>query len=165
MTKHWMAVYTKPRSEKKVAERLRNRDFEVYCPLQTTLRQWSDRRKKVKTPVFPSYVFVFISKSDRLEVLQDPGILNFVFSMGKPAIIHPNEIEAIKLFLNEDGTNKNYEIQQYKKGDAVDFVAGPFINQKGIVESINKSELILLIKSLGMTIKVRTNPTLITKHI
>ena len=54
--RNWRAVYTKPRSEKKVAERLEEQGSEVYCPTQINLRQWSDRKKKVSAPVFPSYV-------------------------------------------------------------------------------------------------------------
>jgi len=66
MSKTWMAVYTKPRSEKKVAERLEKAGIEVYCPLQTVIKQWSDRKKKIKIPVFPSYVFVHVGESERL---------------------------------------------------------------------------------------------------
>ena len=48
---HWFAVYTSPRTEQKVAERLEKEGYEVYLPLVTTLRQWSDRKKKVKIPL------------------------------------------------------------------------------------------------------------------
>ncbi|MGH2644138.1 MAG: transcription termination/antitermination NusG family protein, partial [Chitinophagaceae bacterium] len=51
----WYALYTKSRNEKKVAERLVQKDIEIFFPLQEEVHQWSDRRKKVKVPVFRSY--------------------------------------------------------------------------------------------------------------
>ncbi len=154
---YWMAVYTKPRNEKKVAERLSEKGFQVYCPLITTLRQWSDRKKKVKIPIFPSYVFIFLTEKERVEVLKDPGVLNFVFYLGKPALIKEDEILTIKrLFDNLDDNSEVY-IQKYNKGDKVDIVAGPFRELKGIVEEIKKSEITLLVDSLGMTVKIKTN--------
>ena len=54
----WYAIYTKPRNEKKVAENLAAIGIESYCPIVTTLKQWSDRKKMVETPLIPSYVFV-----------------------------------------------------------------------------------------------------------
>ena len=57
-TKKWHVIYTAPRAEKKVNERLESQGVETYLPLQKTLRQWSDRKKKVSIPLFNSYVFV-----------------------------------------------------------------------------------------------------------
>jgi hypothetical protein len=52
--KHWLVIYTKPRAEKKVNERLLEEGFETYLPLQKVIRQWSDRKKKVEVPLFNS---------------------------------------------------------------------------------------------------------------
>jgi len=41
----WYAIYTRPRAEKQVAERLHEKGIHVYLPLQKKLRQWSDRKK------------------------------------------------------------------------------------------------------------------------
>ena len=46
--------------------------------------------------MFPSYVFAHVDEKERLEIVQDPGVLNFVFWLGKPAIVRDYEIEAIK---------------------------------------------------------------------
>ena len=50
--KIWHALYVRPRSEKKVANELIDMGFEVYLPVITVVRQWSDRRKKVIEPLF-----------------------------------------------------------------------------------------------------------------
>jgi len=154
--KQWMAVYTKPRSEKKVAERLDTLGIEIYCPLQTTIRQWSDRKKKVLVPIFPSYVFVHIEEQDRLHVLQDPGVMNFVFWMGKPAIIKDEEVSAIKAFHNNEHTGQ-FEVCTYKPGDHVDITAGVFSGTGGLVVEQYAGNISLLIESLGMIVKITVN--------
>lgn len=155
MSRQWLAIYTKPRSEKKVAERLQAKSIEVYCPLQTVVRQWSDRKKKVVIPIFPSYVFVHVEEQERREVLMDPSVLNFVFYLGKPAVIKPYEIETIQFFLGEF-KNQDYDISifDYKKGDHVDIVAGPLKGMEGEIEIVEKNSVKLLIQSLGAIIKV-----------
>ena len=51
---NWYVVYTKPKWEKKVAERLDAIGIITYCPLITKVSQWSDRKKKVEVPLFNS---------------------------------------------------------------------------------------------------------------
>lgn len=161
--KYWMAIYTKPRSEKKAAERLTRNNIEVYCPLQTTLRQWSDRKKKVQVPIFPSYIFVHINESERITILSDPSVLNFVYHLGKPAIIRDKEIEILMQFLGDDDSYEEVSIHQYNKGDKVDIIAGPFQEYKGEVDEISKSHVTLLIESLGMVVKIKTKLNYIIK--
>lgn len=151
-----MAIYTKPRSEKKVAERLSQAGLEIYCPLETTIRQWSDRKKKVSVPIFPSYVFLRILESDRKYVLMDPGVLNFVFWQGRPAIIRDEEIEAIKTFHSSDEID-SMRIEAYHIGDVVDITSGSFRGMKGLVHEIGKKTVTFLVESLGVSIKLKIN--------
>ncbi len=44
-SKKWFVLYTKPRNELKVAERLSKLGIEVYTPTRMEVRQWSDRKK------------------------------------------------------------------------------------------------------------------------
>ena len=53
---NWYAIYTMPRAEKKVYERLVDIGVTSYLPLVTTIRIWSDRKKKVTSPLISSYV-------------------------------------------------------------------------------------------------------------
>ena len=155
-TKVWRAVYTKPRNEKKVAERLEQQGIEVYCPVQTTLKQWSDRKKKVSVPVFPSYVFLHVNAKESDTVLQDPSVLNYVYWLGKPAIIREDEIESIRSFLTEN-MDRPLEIVNYREGENVEIFTGPFKGHKGTIDKIKTGKLSLLIESLGMLIRVEVN--------
>ena len=98
---HWFAVYTKPRWEKKVAGILDNNGIENYCPLNKVVKQWSDRKKVILEPLFKSYVFVRVKDSEKWDLKNINGILNFVYWLGKPARIKEEDIFTIKKFLNE----------------------------------------------------------------
>ena len=152
--KNWYAVYTKPRSEKKVAERLSDNGFELYCPLIKTLRQWSDRKKKVQLPMFPGYVFVYVSENERFRILQDSGVLNFVFWLGKPAVIRDHEIEVIK-DIAENGEEININSDTFEVGKLVKIPEGPFKGMTGRVDKLDKRKLIVLVEQLGCMVSFR----------
>src|SRR5206468_12120920 len=96
----WYVVYTKPRWEKKVADLLTRKGIESYCPLNKVKKQWHDRKKIISEPLFTSYVFVHISVHSHNNVLQTSGIINFVYWLGKPAVVRDDEIDTIKSFLD-----------------------------------------------------------------
>ena len=154
--KQWKVVYTKPRSEKRIAERLGERGFDVYCPMQTTLKQWSDRKKKVSIPIFTSYVFLRVTELETDAVLQDPAVLNFVYWLGKPAIIRDEEIDSIKMFLSENKDNA-LKVLNYSNGENVEIVHGPLKGYGGVVDKIKSGKLSLRIESLGMVVSVEVN--------
>ncbi|MGY0408867.1 MAG: transcription termination/antitermination NusG family protein [Polaribacter sp.] len=59
----WHVIYVKYRWEKKVHESLQEISLESFLPQIKTIKQWSDRKKTVLKPLFPSYVFVNINTS------------------------------------------------------------------------------------------------------
>lgn len=160
--RQWMAVYTKPRSEKKIAERLERQGLEVYCPLQITIKQWSDRRKKVSVPVFPSYVFLHVNALETNSVLQDPGVLNFVYWLGKPAAIREEEINNIKSFLT-DNQDASFRVIDYQKDETVVINSGPLLGRLGTIDRLTNNKAVLKIESFGMILKVEINPGKISK--
>ena len=97
----WFAIYTSPRQEKKVANRLAKLDIVVYCPLVIQERQWSDRKKKVEVPLLPSYVFVNLESQDRELVFQVSGVVRYLYWLGQPAIIKDAEIELMQQWLQD----------------------------------------------------------------
>lgn len=156
--RYWYAIYTKARSEKKVAERLSKQGFEVYCPTFTTLKQWSDRKKKVTVPVFSSYVFVKVKERERHLVLQDSGVMNFVFWLGKPAMIKEKEIEQLKLFLGEY-QDSSFTVRALEPGDAITLQQGAFAGEKGKVEKVGNKKVYVLLESVGLIVEVSTDST------
>src|SRR6185295_4409213 len=100
-SKKWYTVYTRAGWEKRVAENLTRRKIENYYPLTKLVRQCDNSKKIVHEPLFNTYVFVRISENEILLLRQIVGVINLVYWLGKPAIIHDKEIEIIKRVLNE----------------------------------------------------------------
>ncbi len=148
---NWFALYTKPRSEKKLAERLKTKGFEVYAPTQTLHKQWSDRIKKVEEPFFKSYVFVRFNEKGKAEVLRTPGVVALVNWLGKPAQIRPTEIAAIKDFL-ERYEGVKLESKEFKKGDELRIKHGKLEDQYGKVVRQSKNRVFLEIEQMGMVL-------------
>ncbi len=146
--KKWLALYTKPRWEKKVNELLTSKGFESYCPLNKVHRKWSDRIKLIEEPLFKSYVFVHIQDEEQTKIRLVNGVLNFVYWLGKPAIIKPQEIDRIKRFLNdyEDVTTESLHI---KPNDQVLVKAGALMDKEAKVIRQLGNRVELEIESLG----------------
>ena len=153
--KKWMALYTKPRWEKKVDRILLQKGLNSWCPVQKTERQWSDRKKIVEVPLFTSYVFVNITPDERLNVLQTDGVLNFVHYLGKPAVIRDEEIALIKSYLQEDEAIVTVQsAQSFRENDKVIVSQGVFMDNSGtIIRSSNKKVYVRL-ESLGQIMVV-----------
>lgn len=93
---NWYAVYTLPRHEKVIAERLIQKDVETYLPLYRAIHRWNRRRAEVDLPLFPGYVFVKISMVHKARVLSHPGVIRLVSFNGKPAHLPDQEIERLR---------------------------------------------------------------------
>lgn len=149
MQKNWYVVYTRSRCEKKVASLLEKKNIEHYCPLNRVIRKWADRKKMVFEPLFISYVFVHVDAQELYLVKKaSTDIVNFVYWLGKPAIIKDVEIQNIRLFLSEH-TNVILERSEIHIGDTVRIVSGPFMDMEGNVTSIVNNKVKMILPSLG----------------
>ncbi len=146
----WKAIYTKPRHEKKVSERLTQKGIEVYCPLQTTVKQWSDRKKKVKEPIFKSYVFVNCDEQEQLAVLQTAGVVQFVYYLKRVAIIRNEEIDQIKRFIEGYENIVLENIDKWKIGDEVRIDEGGMKGLLGEIIDIREKKARLLLNEMGI---------------
>lgn len=149
--KHWYAVYTKPRWEKKVHTLFTEKGMISYCPLNKVRKKWSDRIKMVEEPLFKSYVFVQVKEEEQTEVRMVSGVLNFVYWNGKPAIVKEKEIETIRKFLNEyhDVEAKPINLQANQE---VMVQRGLLMNETGRIVRLMNNKVEVLIESLGYTL-------------
>lgn len=161
MTRKWFAIYSRPRWEKKVNQLLTEKGLESYCPLNKVKRKWSDRVKTVEEPLFKSYVFVKISDEDRTKVRMTPGVINFVYWAGKPALIKEKEINTIKRFLNE---YQNVELKpmNLQVDQRVKITTGPLMDQEGQVMSLHRKMVKVAIDSLGYVLVAYIDKTKLT---
>ena len=117
--------------------------------------------KTVEEPLFKSYVFVKVNDEDRTEVRMTPGVINFVYWDGKPAVVKEKEINAIKNFLNE---YENVEVKPMTVAlnQRVKITAGPLMDQEGEVIGVNRKMVKVAIDSLGYVLVAYIDRTKLT---
>jgi transcription antitermination factor NusG len=147
---NWYVLYTKPRAEKQVAQRIVELGVEMYLPLHKVKRKWSDRVKIVEVPLFNSYIFVKVAQSQLQSLSGINGVSRIVYYLRKPAVVRDAEIEAIKEFL----VLAEYSEIIYE-GDLVAINQGLFENVTGKVLYVTEKGVALFLEELGAKIFVR----------
>ena len=147
-SKHWYAVYTKPRWEKKICAQLEKKGLAYYCPMNKVRRKWSDRYKIIEEPLFKSYVFVQVSEEEKTRVRLTDGVVNFLYWNGKPGVIKDEEIEVIRKFLNEYEQVEARPIS-LAAGEKVRVKTGLLMDKEGIVIKVLNNRAFVVLESLG----------------
>lgn len=140
----WVAVYTKARAEKKVAENLNALQLKPGCegvrsylPLQHQLHSWSDRKKWVDVPLFTSYVFVRITQR-QLEYVRSTDGVAWVVGFGKsslPAFVPQREIDALRRLMDKQMQVFVEQTDKLHKGAHVKILTGAFAGMEGSLVS------------------------------
>jgi len=149
----WYVLHTKPKSEKKVEEKLLSIGIHAYCPTRTEIRFWSDRKKRIEVPVLPSMVLVNVDDKDINMVFESSSVIRYMFWLGKRAIIRQSEIDILKKYLSGDFNIINSKFCDIKLGD--NFRLKSFNNEKGIVNRISNNNIWIYLKSIGYSVKLK----------
>ena len=144
-TKKWYALYTKPGCEKRVSNLLSRKNIENFCPVK---RQWNGRKKVVLEPLFNSYVFIQITEAEMPIVRSTDTVVNFVYWLGKPAVINHEEIEIMKRFMNEYANVKLEKIPLDVNGRVRIIGANP-ADSKANIASVKNNTVKIILPSLG----------------
>ena len=152
--KTWFAIYVRSRNEKKVNEWLNRDGIETYLPLLKTLKQWSDRKKWVQEPLFKSYLFVHITKQEYMKVLQTDGVVRYITFEGKAVPVPPQQILAIKQFLNKE-EDPELLSANFEQGDHVEIMRGSLKGLTGnLIDFRGKQKVQVEIESIGKSIYI-----------
>jgi transcription antitermination factor NusG len=152
----WFAVQTRPRHEKVVAQEVRDRGVTAFLPLVREVRQWSDRRKVVESPLFSCYVFVKLTprNDERLRVLRVNGALRFVGSQGMAIPIPGEQIQAVQLLLEKQLTFCSHPF--LKIGQRVRIRSGALSGVEGIlVARSGERTLVISLNAIQRSLSVR----------
>lgn len=94
----WYLIYTKPRHEKKVHSHLTQMKINSFLPVTKKLRTWHDRRKYVDEPLFPSYVFIYLTDMQSYyEGMDTEGSLYYVKYGKEIARVKDSVVDSIRL--------------------------------------------------------------------
>jgi transcription antitermination factor NusG len=140
--RRWYAVYTYPRHEKVVTEKLESQSVEAFLPMFVIESRWKDRRVRIQTPVFPGYVFTRIKLAERNKVFNIPGVLRILSFNGVPAPIDDSEIDAVKLCLERGCTLKPHPFIEV--GERVRVRSGMLEGLEGLVTRCKNDRILIL---------------------
>ena len=154
----WIAVYTRARSEKRVAFLIHERGLTSFVPLQHRLHKWSDRSKWVDEPLIPSYVFVLLSPFEHHLLFDIPALVRVVMFNGRVAVIRPEEIGLLRK-TEAHRHVKAVAVDQIARGERVEIVGGVFAGHSGVVVRGEKGlRIAVSIEELSYAVIVTVQP-------
>jgi transcriptional antiterminator RfaH len=139
----WYALYTRPRAEKLVYQRLVEVGIETFLPLQKVYRKWSDRKKLVEKPLLSSYIFVKTNSKHFPAVYKTNGVVKFVSFEGKPVSIPKNQIDNLRLLINSDAEIE-VTSEKFATGDNVEVVSGSLVGLTGELIKIGRQNRVVV---------------------
>lgn len=89
-------------------------------------------------------------KNIEIKFFTVPGVVRYVFWLGKPAVVQSKEIESLQNSLS--GVICNFSLQHLKKGMNYIIPQGPFKGREGEVLNHAKNKVQLELKGLGVLI-------------
>lgn len=142
----WYVLYVKSRHERKVHDLLKEASLESFLPLIASERQWSDRKKSILKPLFPSYIFVNINSSlDFYKALEFDGVYAYIRFGREYAKMTANEIHRIRTILELDGlANVKVDTKVLKVGDAMKISYGSLYGLDCEILRVNSQSEVLV---------------------
>ena len=160
---YWYAVYTKSRCEKAACSALLDAGIKAYIPIIEKTRLYKRKKRVVKFPLIPSYVFVKICRSDIIKVLQNSHVINFVKCGKSIAKIKEEEIETLKKVTGEI-SDIDVALENIKKGDRVEIISGSLVGIKGILlKKAGKRNFSIRLESIGVNLDVQIDKSYLRK--
>lgn len=138
--------------EKKVAEKLGKLGIECFVPVQEEYHQWSDRAKKVLTPLIPMMVFVHVDGLERREVLNLSTVSRYMVLRGEsaPAVIPDEQMNRFKFMLDYSEELISMNSAPLARGEKVRVIKGPLAGLEGeLVHVDGKSKIAVRLDVLG----------------
>lgn len=153
--KRWLAAYVKMHHEKRVRDKLTSMGIENFLPLQTEIRQWSDRKKKIECVLLPMMIFVHVDHEEQHQVITHPSVLRFLVLRGEntPTEIPENQMDQFIFMLDYSDQPVNFNTDKLKHGEKVRVIKGPLSGLEGeLVNYEGKSNIAIRIAQLGCAV-------------
>lgn len=158
-TKQWYAIHTYSGYEEKVAESIRQRAasldmadkiYQVLVPKEKMIEIKNGKRRVVEKRIFQGYVLVQMKMSEDAWyiVRNTPSVTGFVGSGSEPTPVSEDEIEKIQKRMGLEQPKHKID---YRIGEVVNIIDGPFKNFDGTINEIDsqKGKLKVLVNMFG----------------
>ncbi|CAM2816032.1 transcription termination/antitermination protein NusG [Erysipelothrix tonsillarum] len=146
--KKWYVVNTYSGHENRVKENLERRVesmgiedalFRILVAEEKEIEYKNGKKVEKLRNLFPGYLFVEMIMTDEAWyiVRNTPGVTGFIGSSGGGAKPFPVSDEEIESILRRMGMSDQKLIVNFKEGDTVRILSGPFAGIEGTVDSMN----------------------------
>ncbi len=146
--KAWYLIHSKPRQENVAKEQLERQGYETYLPLAPVRRRKRGRAYSVIAPMFPRYLFIYLSnETDDWRPIRSTIGVSVLVKFGEVPAKLPNKlIEKLRDREDDEGIQVLENIE-FSKGDQARIAEGPFEGFEGIYQCrTGKDRVILLLK-------------------
>lgn len=157
--RNWYVIHTYSGYEDQVKESLKQRIesmgmqekiFDVMVPTEKSIEMKGGKKKTVEKKIFPGYVLVemVVAEDSWYVVRNTPNVTGFIGFGTRPTPISDEEIKKLKKKMGQE--EPKYKID-FKLGDQVKIVDGPFKDFDGIVDDIDeqKGKIKVLVNMFG----------------
>lgn len=129
--RQWYVLYTKPRQERSASQHLERKGLASFLPM--ICEPWKRKRRTVE-PLFPNYLFVYISFPDEYHLAAwIPGAKRFVSFGEEPTPIDNGTVEFL---MEKTGNTGIIEARStLSPGDEITISRGPFEGLVGVIQS------------------------------
>ena len=151
-SRQWLVAYVQSCLEKKTAQRLAAMGIECYLPVQSEIRQWSDRRKRVDRLVIPMMIFVHVTPQERPLPLSLQAVSRYMVLRGEstPTVSPDEQMDRFRFMLDYSPEAVEMCSAPLAPGDAVKVIKGPLAGLEGELITVNgKSKVAVRLDMLG----------------
>ncbi|WP_323611718.1 transcription termination/antitermination protein NusG [Erysipelothrix enhydrae] len=157
--KKWYVVNTYSGHENRVKENLERRVesmgiedalFRILVAEEKEIEYKNGKKVEKLRNLFPGYLFVEMIMTDEAWyiVRNTPGVTGFIGSSGGGAKPFPVSDEEIESILRRMGMSDQKLIVNFKVGDTVRILSGPFAGIEGTVDSMNNDSQTAMILTI-----------------
>jgi transcriptional antiterminator NusG len=171
--RRWYVIHTYSGYEDAVAKNLKQRIenlgmedkiFNVLVPKEKKIKIRNGKRKTVEEKIYPGYILVeMIVTDDSWYVVRNtPRVTGFIGAGTTPIPVKNKEIEGLKSRMGVE--EPKYKIE-FKKGDLVKIVDGPFKDLEGKVDEVDleRGKIKVLVNMFGRDTPVELDSLQIKK--
>jgi len=152
---NWYVIYTKPKAEDIVSQKLRQAGLEVYNPKMRVKKYVRNRYCEAIEPLFPCYLFVRFEADKYLWMITyTRGVKKVVGSKHGPWPVAEEVIDFIRCHEKDGFIIRRCE--EITEGDTVKIAEGPLSGLTGIFKQIIKGteRVILLLNTIEYQARV-----------
>jgi transcription antitermination factor NusG len=151
----WHAIQTRYRFEKKVTAHLQRKGIETFLPTYEEVHRWSDREKRVDTPLFSGYTFARLDPVSwsRMDLVRTVGVIGLIGFAGQIIPIPTQQIENLQRLLSQKVPCALHSF--LKIGQRVRIRGGCLDGLEGILDECGEKSLVISVDSIQRSVALR----------